>query len=82
MVKIRLTRTGAKKRPTYRIVVADEDYKRDGRFLEHIGTYDPKENPVKLDVKVERLQHWISKGAQTTDTVRTLLKSKGIALRA
>jgi small subunit ribosomal protein S16 len=82
MVKIRLSRTGAKKRPTYRIVVADEDFKRDGRFLESIGTYDPKVNPVKFEVKVERLQHWVSKGAQTTDTIRTLLKSKGIAERA
>lgn len=81
MVKIRLSRLGAKKKPVYRIVVADEDFKRDGRFLENIGTYDPKVNPVKLDVKEERLRFWISKGAQTTDTVRTLLKEKGIALR-
>lgn len=81
MVKIRLSRLGAKKKPVYRIVVADEDFKRDGRFLENIGTYDPKVNPVKFDVKEERLRFWISKGAQTTDTVRTLLKEKGIALR-
>lgn len=81
MVKIRLSRTGAKKKPTYRIVVADEDFKRDGRFLENIGTYDPKVNPVKLTVKQERLKYWVGQGAQTTDTVRTLLKAQGIALR-
>ena len=81
MVKIRLSRTGAKKQPTYRIVVADEDFKRDGRFLENIGTYDPKFNPVKLTVKEDRLKYWVSKGAQTTDTIRTLLKAKKIATK-
>lgn len=81
MVKIRLTRTGAKKKPTYRIVVADEDFKRDGRFLEHIGIYDPKVNPVKFEIKEDRLKHWVGKGAQTSDTIRTLLKQKGIAQR-
>lgn len=81
MVKIRLSRLGAKHKPVYRIVVADEDFKRDGRFLENIGTYDPKVNPVKLEVKQDRLKFWIGKGAQTTDTVRTLLKAQGIALR-
>lgn len=81
MVKIRLSRLGAKKKPVYRIVVADEDFKRDGRFLENIGTYDPKSSPIKLDVKQERLKFWISKGAKATDTVRTLLKAQGIALR-
>lgn len=81
MVKIRLSRLGAKKKPVYRIVVADEDFKRDGRFLENIGTYDPKVTPVKLEVKQERLKFWISKGAQATDTVRTILKAQGIALR-
>ena len=80
MVKIRLSRTGAKKQPTYRIVVADEDFKRDGRFLENIGTYDPKVNPVKLTVKQDRLKYWMGQGAQASDTVRTLLKSQGIAL--
>ncbi len=81
MVKIRLTRVGAKKRPTYRIVVADEDFSRDGRFLENIGQYDPNVEPAKVEVKEERLREWVSRGAQATDTVRTLLKSKGIALR-
>jgi small subunit ribosomal protein S16 len=80
MVKIRLARMGAKKRPIYRIIVADEDFKRDGRFLENLGLYDPKGEPAKVDVKEERVRHWISKGAQTTDTVRTLLKRKGVAL--
>lgn len=80
MVKIRLARTGAKKKPTYRIVVADEDFKRDGRFLENIGVYDPKVEPALVEVKQERLKYWVAKGAQATDTVRTLLKGKGIAL--
>ena len=81
MVSIRLSRTGAKKKPTYRIVVADEDFKRDGRFLENLGTYDPKVNPVALSVKEERLRYWVSKGAKPSDTLRTLFKARGIALR-
>jgi small subunit ribosomal protein S16 len=72
---------GAKKKPIYRIVVADEDFKRDGRFLENLGLYDPRVEPAKVEVKEERLRHWVSKGAAPTDTVRTLLKSKGVALR-
>ena len=74
MVKIRLRRMGAKKAPFYRIVVADSRYPRDGRFIEEIGTYDPKANPAELKVDVERAQAWIKTGAQPTDTVRALLK--------
>ena len=74
MVKIRLRRMGAKKAPFYRIVVADSRYPRDGRFIEEIGTYDPKANPAELKVDVERAQAWIKSGAQPTDTVRALLK--------
>ena len=63
MVKIRLRRMGAKKAPFYRIVVADSRYPRDGRFIEEIGTYDPKANPAELKVDVERAQAWIKTGA-------------------
>ena len=78
MVKIRLRRMGAKKAPFYRIVVADSRYPRDGRFIEEIGTYDPKANPAELKVDVERAQAWIKTGAQPTDTVKSLLKKAGV----
>ena len=74
MVKIRLRRMGAKKAPYYRIVVADSRSPRDGRFIEEIGTYDPMADSDKLKVNMERVQYWIGKGAQPTDTVRGLLK--------
>ena len=78
MVKIRLRRMGAKKAPFYRIVVADSRYPRDGRFIEEIGTYDPKANPAELKVNVERAQAWIKTGAQPTETVKSLLKKAGV----
>lgn len=78
MVKIRLRRMGAKKAPFYRIVVADSRYPRDGRFIEEIGTYDPKANPAELKVDVERAQAWIKTGAQPTETVKALLKKAGV----
>ena len=74
MVKIRLRRMGAKKAPFYRVVVADSRYPRDGRFIEEIGTYDPRQNPAAVNIDVERAQAWIRTGAQPTDTVRDLLK--------
>jgi small subunit ribosomal protein S16 len=74
MVKIRLTRGGAKKRPHYRIVAIDERSQRDGRPLEFLGTYDPSSNPEKFNVKVERFDAWVANGAQPSPTVRTLLK--------
>ena len=74
MVKIRLRRMGAKKAPFYRVVVADSRYPRDGRFIEEIGTYDPRQNPAAVNIDVERAQAWIKTGAQPTDTVRELLK--------
>ena len=74
MVKIRLRRMGAKKAPFYRVVVADSRYPRDGRFIEEIGTYDPRQNPAAVNIDVERAQAWIKTGAQPTDTVRALLK--------
>ena len=74
MVKIRLRRMGAKKAPYYRIVVADSRNPRDGRFIEEVGLYDPMADGQKLSVKMDRVQYWISNGAQPTDTVRGLLK--------
>lgn len=77
MVKIRLTRTGAKKAPSYRIVVADSRYPRDGRFIEILGSYDPMaENAVVLNN--EKAKEWIAKGAQPTETVKALLKKNGV----
>jgi len=75
-VKIRLARHGAKKRPFYRIVVADSESKRDGRFLEIVGTYDPVPDPVKVTLKEERVKYWMDQGAKPTDTVRSLLKEQ------
>ncbi|MBP5350120.1 MAG: 30S ribosomal protein S16 [Clostridia bacterium] len=74
MVRIRLRRTGSKKNASYRIVVADERSPRDGRFIEELGYYNPLSNPVELKVDVERANDWIKKGAQPTETVRSLLK--------
>ena len=72
-VKIRLRRTGAKKAPSYRVVVADSRYPRDGRFIEEIGYYNPLEDPVVVKVDVEKAKKWIANGAQPTDTVKALL---------
>ena len=78
MVRIRLARGGAKKKPYYRIVVADQRCKRDGRYLERIGFYNPmvKENRVEIDA--ERLKHWLSVGAQPSDRVSKLMKLANI----
>ena len=78
MVKIRLRRMGAKKAPFYRVVVADSRYHLDGRFIEELGTYDPRQNPAAGNIDVERAQAWIKTGAQPTDTVRDLLKKAGL----
>jgi small subunit ribosomal protein S16 len=76
--KIRLARAGAKKRPFYQIVVADERCRRDGRFIENMGTYDPTKNPAAVKLNEAKIIAWLSKGAQPTDTVRQLLKNAGI----
>ena len=76
-VKIRLRRMGAKKAPFYRIIVADSRAPRDGAFLEELGYYNPLTDPVELKVDNERAAHWLSNGAQPTDTVRALLKKSG-----
>lgn len=77
-VKIRLARHGAKKKPFYRIVVADNDSPRDGRFMEIVGTYNPLQDPAGVTVKADRVEYWVEKGAILTDTVRTLFKKQGI----
>lgn len=77
-VKIRLTRMGTKKKPFYRIVVADVESPRDGRFIEIVGNYDPKKDPAEVNLKEDRIIDWLSKGAKPTLTVSQLLKKKGI----
>ena len=77
-VKIRLARHWAKKRPFYRIVAADNDCPRDGRFLEKLGTYNPLQNPAQVSLNTERVQYWINQGATPTDTVRSILKKEGV----
>ena len=78
MVKIRLKRMGMKKKPFYRVVVADERASRDGRFIDELGYYNPVSNPVELKIDEERAKYWLGVGAQPTDTVRGLLKKGGI----
>ncbi len=77
-VKIRLRRMGSKKAPFYRVVVADSRYPRDGRFIEQVGTYNPMTKPAAVEFDAEKVAKWISNGAQPTDTVKRLLKDKGI----
>ena len=74
MVKIRLSRAGAKKRPFYRIVAIDSRARRDGRPLEFLGTYDPIAKPKAIDLDTEKLDAWVRKGAQVSDTVAALLR--------
>ena len=76
-VKIRLRRMGAKRQPSYRVVVADSRYPRDGRFIEEIGFYDPTKSPSVIRIDNEKAQQWLKNGAQPTDTVRALLKNSG-----
>ena len=78
MVRIRLRRMGAKKKPFYRIVVADQRSPRDGRFIENIGTYDPMTDPPTIEIKSERAGHWVSVGAQPSEAVARLLTKTGI----
>jgi small subunit ribosomal protein S16 len=74
VVRIRLRRMGAKKKPFYRIVVANQQSSRDGRFVEIIGTYDPMPNPAKVELKQERARYWLGVGAQPSEGVMRLLK--------
>jgi len=77
MVKIRLARHGARKKPFYRIVVADSRSPRDGRFIDQLGFYDPTKNPAVVQLKKDRLAKWLQEGAQPTDTVAQLIKKAG-----
>ena len=77
-VKIRLKRTGSKKSPFYRVVVADSRSPRDGRFIETIGTYNPLLNPAEVSINEELALQWLANGAQPSDTVRNLLSQQGI----
>ena len=77
-VVIRLKRIGTNKRPCYRIVVADSRSPRDGRFIEELGTYDPKKNPPFVTLKNERAAYWIGVGARPSPTVKSLLKKQGV----
>jgi len=77
-VRIRLKRMGAKKKPFYRIVVADSRYPRDGRFIEEIGYYNPTTKPTTFEVDAERVRQWIAKGAKPSDTVKMLLEKAGL----
>jgi small subunit ribosomal protein S16 len=81
LVKIRLKRMGAKKRPFYRLVVADARSPRDGKFIEELGTYDPIAQPAKVRIDADRVKEWMRKGAQPTDTARKLLEMESILPR-
>ncbi|MDH7485015.1 MAG: 30S ribosomal protein S16 [Anaerolineae bacterium] len=78
MVRIRLRRQGARKQPTYRVVVADSRSPRDGRFIENIGFYDPRSEPPTIRIEAERALHWLRAGAQPSDAVLRMLKETGI----
>lgn len=78
MVRIRLRRVGAKKQPSYRVVVADSESPRDGRFIENIGFFNPRTEPETIDLNTERALYWLSVGAQPSDAVRRLLVKTGV----
>ncbi|EHO41663.1 30S ribosomal protein S16 [Caldithrix abyssi] len=80
-VRIRLRRMGRKKRPFYRIVAADSRSPRDGRFIETLGTYNPLEEPASVEIQEERIFYWLQNGAQPTQTVKNLLRRKGLWLK-
>ena len=78
MVRIRLRRMGAKKKPFYRLVVAHKDSPRDGRFIEIVGTYDPRTQPETVELKADRVNHWLSTGAQPSESVGRILRKLNI----
>lgn len=82
MVRIRLRRQGAKKQPTYRVVVADQRSPRDGRILENIGFYNPTTDPETFSIDAERATYWLSNGAQPSEGVARLLKKQGLMAQA
>ena len=77
-VRIRLSRTGAKKRPFYRLVAANSEAPRDGKFLEILGSYDPTKDPVKVNLHKEKVSYWLEKGAKATGSARDILKREGL----
>lgn len=78
MVKIRLKRMGAHKKPFYRVVVADSRTSRNGKFIEELGYYDPLKNPAEIKIDTEKAAKWLAEGAQPTDTVKALLEKAGV----
>ena len=80
-VKIRLQRMGKKKQPIYKIVAVDSRVKRDGRFIDAVGLYNPSTNPMTITLREDRIFHWLERGAQPTDTVKNLLSRKGVWLK-
>ena len=81
MVRIRLRRTGSRHQPSYRVVAADKESPRDGRFLENIGFYNPRTSPATISVKEDRAYEWMSKGAQPSESVAMLFKTCGLSDR-
>lgn len=80
-VRIRLTRLGRKKKPFYRIIVADSENKRDGKFLDVVGTYDPLQDPAAISIDNAKLQEWLGKGALPTTTVKSLIKKAATSVQ-
>jgi small subunit ribosomal protein S16 len=78
VVRIRLRRMGAKKKPFYRIVIAHKESPRDGRFIEIVGTYDPRTQPETVELKTDRVAHWLSNGAQPSDSVSRMLRKANL----
>jgi len=81
MVRIRLRRIGLKGQPTYRIIAADKESPRDGRFLEILGVYNPRTNPATIHIKEDRVYHWMKNGAQPTESVAQIFKTSGTQAR-
>ena len=81
MVRIRLKRIGSKGKPFYRIVVADQRAPRDGKYIDLIGTYDPHQDPPEITIDEEKITKWISNGAQPSDSVSSLMKTKGVEVK-
>lgn len=78
-VKLRLTRLGSKKKPFYRIVAVDSESRRDGRALDYLGYYNPMTNPAEIKIDQDKVKTWLERGANPTDTVRSLLKKSGLS---
>jgi small subunit ribosomal protein S16 len=82
LLAIKLMRTGAKKSPSYRVVVKEKQSKRDGAYLENVGTYNPTRNPAEIKLKLDRVNYWLGQGAQPTETVSRLIKASNKAQAA